>query len=983
MIYQYDLSGKWAFRLDNEMLGMDAHFESQAFDDTMFLPGTTAAAKKGVPNDEINTGYLTEEYKTEGFAWFKKQFTIAPEAVGQHAFLRLERTRISHVWVDGIYAGTQNSLCTAHVHDLTDYIKNAEPVITIMTSNSGYPTKGGHMTSPDTQTNWNGIVGAMTLSFYKDLHMTHIRTDVDYDTRKLTAKVQITNYGDACDVTLSAKAAAVTLDNYDKEATPITLISGQTATLAPGEQELTLEVTLPATLPDWDEYDPSVIRLSVGLSKVADNATDSCTDSCLDSDSISTWFGIRKFEAKGTHFYINNRKTFLRGKHDGMIFPLTGYAPMDVDGWLTVMKAAKDFGMNHYRCHTCCPPEAAFLAADLLGIYYEPELPFWGTFAAEGEKEYDPVNQNYLIEEGFRILDEFGNHPSFCMMSMGNELWGNPGAINDLLGRYKAHDARPLYTQGSNNFQWVPNIQSNDDFFCGVRFTIDRQIRGSYAMCDAPQGHVQMDRPCTDFNYEDAIFPPYNAKATEVSEDGTIEIQYGTGVKRVKLTEAAAELIPNIPVVSHEIGQYETYPDFDEIDKYTGVLKARNFEVFKKRLEEKGLLPMAKDYFKNSGALAAACYKDELETALRTKDMAGFQILDIQDFSGQGTALVGMLDAFMENKGIISAANWRTFCSDAVIQAEFPTYVWSNGSTFRADLSMTWYRKELPECADICVTLSETCNTAASAAAASDTTVIFEQTLHFASPLTENGYAKLGSFEIELPASDAPHCYQLTIRMSGTDVSNTYELWTYPAYATSPMLPDELADYVTADFVQAIKRTQAGAPVVLCLKKEQNPNSITGTYASDFWCYPMFRSISESMGKPIPVGTMGLLIRSEHPALSEFPTHTYSTPQWWDIVMNSASTILDDTKIEPVVQTIDNFERNHRLGLIYEIQIAGAKAPIILCTSPLPDLIADGHAEASCLLQSLCNYAAHITEHPHDVITMTEGEFFGLFAKTM
>ncbi len=986
MIYQYNLSGEWEFCLDNEMQGMDAHFETQAFDDTMFLPGTTAAAKKGVPNDEVNTGYLTEEYKTEGFAWFRKKFCIAPDAIGKHAFLKLERTRISHVWVDGVYAGTQNSLCTAHIHDLTGYIKTTEPVITIMTSNTGYPTKGGHMTSPDTQTNWNGIVGEMTLSFYRDLHMTHIRTDVDYDTRTLTAKVQVTNYGDACEVTLSAKAAAVTLENYDKEATPITLLSGQTANLAAGNQELTLEVVLPDTLPDWDEYDPAVIRLSVGLSKVASKATDGCTSNVPDSDSISTWFGIRKFEAKGTHFYINNRKTFLRGKHDGMIFPLTGYAPMDVEGWLTVMKAAKDFGMNHYRCHTCCPPEAAFLAADLLGIYYEPELPFWGTFAAEGEKEYDPVNQNYLIEEGFRILDEFGNHPSFCMMSMGNELWGNPGAINDLLGRYKAHDARPLYTQGSNNFQWVPNIQSNDDFFCGVRFTLDRQIRGSYAMCDAPQGHVQTDRPCTDFNYEDAIFPPYNSKAADVSEDGTIEIQYGTGVKRVKLTEAAAELIPNIPVVSHEIGQYETYPDFDEIDKYTGVLKARNFEVFKKRLEEKDLLPMAKDYFKNSGALAAACYKDELETALRTKDMAGFQILDIQDFSGQGTALVGMLDAFMENKGIISAADWRTFCSDAVIQAEFPTYVWKNGDTFRADLSMTWYRRELPACANICVTLSEVCNTAsANADTASDmsATQLFEQTLHFDAPLTENGYAKLGSLEIKLPASDTPHCYRLAICLNGTDVKNAYELWTYPSYATSPMLPDELADFVTADFVQAIKRTQAGAPVVLCLRKDQNPNSITGTYASDFWCFPMFRSISESMGKPIPIGTMGLLIRNEHPALANFPTHTHSTPQWWDIVMNSNSTILDDTKIEPIVQTIDNFERNHRLGLIYEVQIAGAKAPIIICTSPLPDLIAEGHAEASCLLQGLCEYAAHIAEHPHEVVTMTEGEFFGLFAKTM
>lgn len=960
MIYQYDLSGSWAFRLDNEMQGMAAHFETQDYADTMSLPGTTAASKKGEPNTEAPVGFLTEAYKTEGYAWFRKTLSIAPDAAGMHALLYLERTRISHVWVDGVYAGTQNSLCTAHVYDLTDVIKTSHPVITIMTSNVGYPTKGGHMTSPDTQTNWNGIVGKMSLTFYQTLHMTKIRTDVDYDRRLLKMTLQVHNYGKACEAVLSAKAAAANLSNYDKPASPLDLVTAEKVSLKAGKQQLLIETALPSSLPVWDEYDPNVIRLSVGLTR----------EDTSESDSISTWFGIRKFEAKGTHFYINGRKTFLRGKHDGMIFPLTGYAPMDVDAWLKVMKTAKDFGINHYRCHTCCPPDAAFLAADLLGIYYEPELPFWGTFAAEGEKEYHAESQNYLIEEGFRILDEFGNHPSFCMMSMGNELWGNPGAINDLLGRYKAHDERPLYTQGSNNFQWVPNIQPNDDFFCGVRFTIDRQIRGSYAMCDAPLGHVQADRPCTDFNYENAIFPPYQSKEAEVSEDGTIEIQYGTGVKRVRLTEASQELIPNIPVVSHEIGQYETYPDFDEIQKYTGVLKARNFEAFRKRLEEKRLLAMAKDYFKNSGALAAACYKDELETALRTKDMAGFQILDIQDFSGQGTALVGMLDAFMENKGIITAKDWRRFCSDAVIQAEFPSYVLQNGSVFSAALSLTWYQKELPENISVRVILTDVTDAAAPA-------TIYDHVIP-ADRIPENGYFRLGQVQIPLPDGTDAHVYRLSVSLIDTEVSNSYELWAYPEAGA---LPDEYADYVTSDFVQAVKRTQAGAPVILCLDREQNPNAVTGTYATDFWCYPMFRSISESMGKPIPVGTMGLLIRNEHPAMAGFPTHTYSTPQWWDIVMNSASTILDDTDIIPIVQTIDNFERNHRLGLIYEIQILGAHAPIILCTSPLQDLIRAGHAEASVLLQSLCHYAAHLNEYPHDIVTLPEMEFYGLFAK--
>lgn len=1009
MTYQYDLSGIWNFRLDNEKKGMDAHYETDVFSDTIRLPGTTSEQKKGSPNQAAETGSLTVRYLTEGYAWYQRTLTVAPDAVGRHAILRLERTRISHVWVDGVCAGSSDSLCTAHCYDLTTLIRQEHPVLTIMTSNVDYPTRGGHMTSPDTQTNWNGIVGSMTLTFYDTIRIRNVRIDTDYEKKTLSGTVVVDDYSDINNANLTVKALPVTLDHLTvpdcesaacsldtllpadlvlADATAVTLFDRPAeaspfhGTAVPGTQlsAFHFRVTLPDSLPVWDEYDPAVLRLAVSL-----------TDENGDGDCHAVWCGVRKFEARGTHFYINDRKTFLRGKHDGMIFPLTGYAPMNLSGWLSVMQTAKEFGINHYRCHTCCPPEAAFLAADLLGIYYEPELPFWGTFAAEGDEGYDEISQRYLTGEGFRILDEFGNHPSFCMMSMGNELWGSPQAVNELVGRYKTYDGRHLYTQGSNNFQWIPNIQSNDDFFCGVRFTVDRQIRGSYAMCDKPLGHVQTDRPCTDFTYESAIFPDYPESGADVGEDGTIEIQYGTGIKRVKLTEAAKELIPDVPVVSHEIGQYETYPDLDEIQKYTGVLEARNFEIFRERLEEKGLLPMAKDYFKNSGALAAACYKDELETALRTKDMAGFQILDIQDFSGQGTALVGMLDAFMENKGILSAEDFRRFCSDAVIQAEFSSYVLKNGSALVGMLSLTWYRKELPDSVSIELLFTDM----------TTDTLISKQLLDCPAGVTENGYTQLCPFEVALPASGQPEHYLLNIRLTGTDVSNSYELWSYPADgdfglhnvivssdATSlhnVCIQSDVAiglHNVYTDLSAAIRCVKDGHPAVLCLSKEQNPNSVAGTYCTDFWCYPMFRSISEGMKKEVPVGTMGLLIRKEHPALAHFPTNSYSTPQWWDIVMNSASTILDETSIVPIVQTIDNFERNHRLGLIYEIQLTGTSTPLIICTSPLTLLASDGHAEAACLLQSLCRYAdTWKADASRPVFGMEEDRLLELFAK--
>lgn len=270
-----------------------------------------------------------------------------------------------------------------------------------------------------------------------------------------------------------------------------------------------------------------------------------------------------------------------------MIFPKTAFAPTDLEEWLRVMKISKSYGMNHYRYHTCCPPEAAFIAADMLGIYMEPQLPFWGTITEEGEENHNQEEQDFLVEEGFNMLKFFGNHPSYCMMSMGNELWGSKKILNDIIGGYKKFDSRHLYTQGSNNFQWFPNVIENDDFFVGVRLANDRLIRGSYAMCDAPLGHIQTDKPAANHDYDSIIRPKKQASSTEISEDGTVQIQYGTTMKTVKASEADADFIPEVPIVTHEIGQYETYPNFKEIEKYTGSLKARNFEVFRERLEKR------------------------------------------------------------------------------------------------------------------------------------------------------------------------------------------------------------------------------------------------------------------------------------------------------------------------------------------------------------------------------------------------------------
>lgn len=903
MIGRIDLSGTWALSLDYDCLG-----ENILYNENIKLPNTTSNARKGRLNDERNTGHLTDNYKFEGFAWYRR--TIDTDALKCSALeLFLERTRITEVFIDGVSLGVQDGFCAPHIYDLSDYIGTGERELVIKVSNVGYKTGGGHMTSHDTQTNWNGILGRIELIGYGASHCKNvfIDTDIHTGTVKISADIIGAENG----------TAVITAKTYpDGESVSAAAEVSFSGGRLRGEYEMGEDFAL------WSEHSPFLYELFIDIN----------------GDISRNIFGMREFGTSGGKFTINGKKTFLRGKHDGMIFPKTAYAPCDVDEWLRVMSISRSFGINHYRFHTCCPPEAAFTAADMLGIYMEPQLPFWGTIHSPDDEGYNAEEQEFLISEGLAMLRTFGNHPSFCMMSMGNELWGSMERINEIIALYKKTDKRHLYTQGSNNFQWSPCVAENDDFFVGVRLSRDRLLRGSYAMCDAPLGHIQACKPGASHSYDKAIIPEKAAHGSDIIKDGTVQIQFGTTMKTVKASKADADFIPKIPIVTHEIGQYQTYPDFDEIKKYTGSLKAHNFEIFRERLEEKGLGHLAKDYFYCSGQLSKACYKEELEAVFRSKLLGGFQILDIQDFSGQGTALVGMLDAFMDNKGIISAEEWREFCNDAVVLAVFESYTPLAGSEFSFDVRLVNYRPESFagkkavyrfECGDFCI---KGC----------------------ADIKGDSNYIDIFNCCISLPDVSNITDALLTIGIEGTDIHNHYELEVIPYVkivgTEGVRIFRELDD-------EAERLLDEGRTVLLFPKAELVENSIEGFYCQDFWCYPMFSSISRMMDKPEPVGTMGLLNDVSHPALKGFACKKYSTPAWWDIVMSSRLEVLDsksDGK-RVIVRMIDNFERNHDLALLYEYDRGNGK--VVVCTSDPEKLSAS--PEGRVFMKSLCEYVQY------------------------
>lgn len=849
-----DLSGQWQVKLDAEK----QETMPQAYPETMMLPGTTSAAGLGMPNPAKETGCLTDAYRFEGAVWFMRTFT-AGDWTGEQTMLTLERTRKTTVYLDGRPIGHQESLCTPHRYFLPP-VHAGEHTLVIRVDNTDYPTRGGHLTSPDTQSNWNGITGEISLTVAHTL-LTDLIVRPDLRRGCLRVHGHIIGAPDG--------VAGIVLP-------------GQMEHLLPYRRGvLDGECPLKGNEAFWDEAHPEIHTISIDL----------------DGDVYETTFGLRDVRTVGRRLLINGRETFLRGKVDNLLYPKTGYTPTDVASWMTILGIAKEYGINHYRYHTACPPDAAFTAADLLGVYMAPELPFWGTVAEEGEEGYDERERDFLFQEGFRILREYGHHPSFLWLSLGNELWGSKDVLNRMMRAYREADDTKLYSSGANNYQFVPDVLDEENVFVGVRLGRERLIRGSYAMCDAPQGIVQTTAPESVSNYDASIVPETLGQSGEA---GKVQIQYGTGVKEVDAQSADA-LIPDVPVISHEVGQYVFYPDFSEISHYTGPLKPRNIEAMRENLERAGLYGEHEAFFRQTGHLAVDCYKREIETLLRSREVSGFQLLDLQDYTGQGTALVGVLNAMMENKGLISAEEWREFCAGTVVLGEFASFTGMMGEDIRFDVQISECD---PEKQHTCIRC----------------TLMDGERELYACDVTPG--ARQGRLTDAVSVTFPAGCYRdamqeritgLTVVLTLADgTRNHYPIWLIPPIDIRITREGIEKDGRMVAFVSAEEKAD-GAAIVVPSAEGQLP----AEYCTDFWCYPMFRSISESMGKPVPVGTMGLSIDTASPLLKRFAQEDYTTPVWYAILQTAHVQRLP-ADIYPAVQMIDNTERCARLGILYQ-----------------------------------------------------------------
>lgn len=858
---EVDLSGTWGFQTDlmDFRRGSLSPRYNHLLQGKIELPGITDDYQIGYKSPYRYIDRLTRKYEYMGPAWYQRDIEIPASWKGKRIFMYFERTH----WLSSIYVDTKevskiDYISVPHNHDLTDFVKPGKSHrITVCIDNRfQYNThKWNHAHTEFTQINWNGILGKMKLIAVDPVYIDDIQVYPNIADKSVKVRLQINN--DTKKAINGGAVFKISGTNYSlsKE---VQVVCKDSVTFIESTIQLGKNIKL------WDEFNPNLYTISCQL-KTSD-------DKVNYQHEKSATFGMREVKQGKNHVLINNRPVHLRGNVENAVFPKTGHAPVDDASWERIMLLMKEYGMNHLRFHSWCPPAAAFRMADKHGIYFEVEMPMWGKDAEPDEARY-----NFFRREIKAILKEYGNHPSFVLYCNGNEITGNFDFIEELTAEGRKLDPRHLYS-GSTARTRVKSDQ----------YYVSQQTN---------KGPVKVYEGLPETDWD---------RNTESDVD--------------------------VPVISHESGQRCVYPNFEEIKKYANSpVEARNFEVFKEMLEKNGMGDQAHDFFRASGALTVLEYKAVIEALLRSSKSAGFQLLSINDFPGQGYAPVGILDPFWDSKGLVTPEKFREFCAPRVALLRYDKSAYFNDETFKGKAEVYNFSNSEIKNAKLKWWLTD------------DAGKVLKKGNLKTQTIANDNVSPAGEFSIALNGITVAQ--KLTVHLSVNDqVKNSWNIWVYPKNKSLMQSTDQVL-YTTVYDDAAQKQLAAGKTVVLC----PMPNNVKGRksiFHNHFWNPIMFAW---------PPMTIGCLIHQEEPVFKDFTTSYHTDWQWWDILNNAKVIEMQDTpgQLRPFIQVIDSYDNNQKLGIGFEAKVKGGKL-LVLAVDTQKDM--DKRPATQQLLRSIDNY---------------------------
>lgn len=885
-----DLAGLWEIRLDPENKGLSEHWSTSRFDQFITLPGTTDEAGYGIKTSDTAYGILSREFAYIGPVWYNREIDIPQSWENKHLVIFLERVLWeSRAFVDGVEKSSQDALGTPHLHEIGP-LAPGRHLLSIRVNNDMIHNIGdkGHAYGEYMQSIWNGMVGKLEIRAYPDIRMEQLKTYPDPEKDQVEVEM-----------VFSENLPKTPIKFVLREKNSQKVVASASVEATGAKFRHTLKANQSVT--PWSEYQPFLYELEVILDPRGANHISKTT------------LGFATVEKSEHHILINGEPVFLRGNLDCVHFPLTGYPSTNKQDWSAILSRYKEYGLNHVRFHSWCPPKAAFEAADELGIYIQAEASVWidwwmGTdMVSRGRPEMetkghpqgigmgDENADDFIRQEMDRVIDTYGNHPSFVLFCIGNELGSsNFNVMGEWIRELKERDPRRLYA-ASTARSITP--------FCDYSAT--HHVPGV-------GGVRQKMLPQTNWDYEDL----YNQV--------------------------------HIPIIAHEIGQWPVYPVWSEIGKYTGHLKPRNLEQLANLARKNAVDHKDSVYRRASGALSALLYKDEIESFMRTPSCGGFQLLSMQDYIGQGEALIGWLDSFYEPKGNLNPPYARQFLNDVVPLAHLPSYWFRQKDTLLAEVSLFQYAQEDMAGADLIWQILDE----------------YDQPVTAGSfPAKNYSRGKLhpvGSIQWHIPADLSPGKFQLHIRLSGTSYANSWPLWIYP----DEILISAGDVLITRDLNEIVlKKLREGASVLFLANEAGHPD-----YTVRAAWKPLYWSASFFPGQAIE--TLGKLIESDHPALNQFPSEFYADWNWYRLCQGAKGFDLRDFPVnyQPIVEPISDFHFCKRLGSLFELK--SGKGKLIVCGY---NLMADatGSPEANQLLYSLLEYMNSKEFQPEFLVEQT------------
>ncbi len=821
--------------------------------DWINLPGSPAEANIGTnltPSRGITPG-LERVVNYDGPFWVQRSITIPKNWEGKTLEFSMERLLgMGVLYWDGNLVGEchgydvpqrfkiKPSLATSGKHTITVFANKRDVK---------YP-QSGHGVSSENGVGWNGILGQIELRAEADACIKDVQ--VYPNIRNNSVKVTLNIKGNILqdnDATLTFLIRKREKGSPFEEIKTITLKNG----LMGNHEE---EFTLKHKAQQWSEFTPNLYELKTILT--AGNVKDI---------SVVT-FGMREFAARGQNFFMNGNQVFLRGAQQDGSAPIENYTPMGRDYWLKIMKTAKEYGLNHLRCHTWCPPEAAFGAADEVGILLQVELP--------------SSRPNY--KELTRIIDTYGNHPSFCLLALGNELFNHDAASKKAIDEARLHDPRHLYTCTSHPH----STNCDDDFFVSAWGWGNDSIVDTY-----PEKLNIGGKPIVGIVWSggDVVNKTrFNTHQPETQMDYRDEIKQSP-----------------VPVISHEAGQWAMFPDLNVLKKYTGTLKNTNYERIKLKLEDRDMLDQADDFAKASGKFSALLYKEEIESALRTPNLGGINILGINDFEGQNLAVVGILDEFWDSKNILTPAQHRQYCAPIVPLARMAKRLWTQNETFEAKIELAHYGvKDLLKAQPVWYI-------------ANAKGEIIKQGKLVQQDILHGGLRNLGSVSISLDQISIAQKLVLTVEIPTDGIKNCWNFWVYPSNLNVQTGKVKIFHAWGNDVKEALL---SGEKVLLI----PDPGSLKEGYRESCFSTVFWNSIFKWQQQ---AHTLSILCNPSHPIFKNFPTDSHSDWQWWDIAMNANAMYLNrfPQKMKPLIQVIDTYAINDKLAYLWECKVGRGK----------------------------------------------------------